>query len=94
MPINPLAAPYRAIVPLEGTPSVPTTAKANQFSLVKGAHRYLVRCRAGGEDAAIAQLIAWADDNRLEFDWFDAAVLARQVTQRQLERTVGRSDEA
>jgi len=73
---------------------VPTTGKANQFSLVKGAHRYLVRCTAGQEDAAIAQLIAWADDNRLDFDWFDAAVLARQVTQRQLERTVPRPDEA
>jgi len=71
---------------------VPTTAMANQFSLIKGAHRYLVRCSAGNEDAVIAQLIAWANDNRMEFDWFDAAVLARQVTQHQFERIAGRSD--
>ena len=73
---------------------MPTTGKANQFSLIKGGHRYLVRYTAGYEDPAIAQLMAWADDDRLDFDWFDAAVLTRQMTQRQLERTVQRPDEA
>jgi len=73
---------------------VPTTCHADRFSLVKGTHRYLVRCAAGGEEAAIAQLMAWADDERLDFDWFDAAVLARQITRRQFERTVGQSENA
>ena len=73
---------------------MPTTCHADRFSLVKGTHRYLVRCAAGGEEAAIAQLMAWADDERLDFDWFDAAVLARQITRRQFERTVGQSENA
>jgi len=73
---------------------VPSTCNADRFSLVKGSHRYLVRCTAGGEESAIAQLMAWADDDGLDFDWFDAAVLARQITRRQFERTVGKSDDA
>jgi hypothetical protein len=71
-----------------------TTRRVSRFSLVKGAHRYLVQCGAGCEDDAIAQLMAWADDDDLDFDWFDAAVLARQITQRQFERTVGRPEGA
>jgi len=73
---------------------VQTTGKTWQFSLVKAPHRYLVRCAAGNEEPAIAQLMAWAEDDRLTFDWFDAAVLARQITQRQFERTLGRTDDA
>ncbi len=69
-----------------------STCNADRFSLVKGAHRYLVRCRKGGEETAIAQLMTWAEDEALDFDWFDAAVLGRQITRRQFERTVGRPD--
>jgi hypothetical protein len=72
---------------------VQTTCNADRFSLVKGAHRYLVRCAPGGEEAAIAQLMAWAEDESLDFDWFDAAVLSRQITRRQFERTVGKADD-
>jgi len=73
---------------------VQTTRHADRFSLVKGSHRYLVRCAAGGEESAIAQLMDWAEDETLDFDWFDAAVLARQITRRQFERTVGQSDDS
>jgi len=73
---------------------VPTTCHADRFSLVKGTHRYLVRCTVGGEESAIAQLMAWAEDEGLDFDWFDAAVLARQITRWQFERTVGQSADA
>jgi len=77
----------------KGSSPVPITRSASQFSLVKGSHRYLVRCAAGSEETAIAQLMTWADTEDLDFDWFDAAVLARQIAQRQFERAVGRPND-
>jgi hypothetical protein len=68
---------------------VSTTTATYQFSLVKGAERYVVRCGAGDEESLIAQLMEWAENPDLEFDWFDAAVLARQVTQRIVSRALG-----
>ena len=65
------------------------TAATYQFSLVKGNERYLVRCGTGDEEAAIAQLMAWAENPDMDFDWFDAAVLARQITQRVFSRATG-----
>jgi hypothetical protein len=69
-------------------------AATYQFALVKGAERYLVRCASGSEEAAIAQLMRWASNPDLEFDWFDAAVLARQINLRLLDRTVGEASES
>jgi hypothetical protein len=70
-----------------------TTATARtakyQFSLVKGDERYLIRCSPGDEVATIARLMEWADDPNLDFDWFDAAVLSRQIAQRVMGRAVG-----
>jgi hypothetical protein len=60
-----------------------------QFSLVKGAEKYLVRCGKGCEESAIDALMAWAEDPDLDFDWFDAAVLSRQINERLLQRTLG-----
>lgn len=60
-----------------------------QASLVKGRERFLVRCDAGNEEAAIAQLMRWAEDPDLDFDWFDAAVVARQINQKLMERVMG-----
>jgi hypothetical protein len=68
---------------------VSATTATYQFSLVKGAERYVVRCGAGDEESLIAQLMDWAENPDLEFDWFDAAVLARQVTQRIVSRALG-----
>ena len=70
-----------------------TTTATYQFSLVKGADHYVVRCGAGNEEAAIAQLMEWAEAPDLDFDWFDAAVLARQVTQRIVSRALGQESE-
>jgi len=66
-----------------------TSASTYQFSLVKGAERFLVRCDSGSEEEAIGQLMEWADDPEINFDWFDAAVLSRQVTQRVFNRALG-----
>ena len=75
--------------PREGCSVLITMAKRYQFSLVKGADRYLVRCDAGKEEETIARLMQWAENKELDFDWFDAAVLSRQITQRQFSRAVG-----
>ena len=69
------------------------TAQTYQFSLVKGTQRFLVRCGAGDEEASIARLMDWAEDPDIDFDWFDAAVLSRQITQRLFARAAGRKCE-
>jgi hypothetical protein len=38
-------------------------------------------------------LMEWAENPDLDFDWFDAAVLARQVTQRIVSRALGQESE-
>jgi hypothetical protein len=70
------------------TPATSRTA-AYQFSLVKGAQFYLVRCVPGKELETIAQLMKWANDPALDFDRFDVAVLSRQIAQRALSREIG-----
>jgi hypothetical protein len=68
---------------------MPATSATYQFSLVKGAEQYVVRCTAGSEEESISRLMLWAEDPDLDFDWFDAAVLARQITQRLASRAAG-----
>jgi hypothetical protein len=63
-----------------------------QFALVKGREQYVVRCQEGSEEAAIAQLMRWASSPDLDFDWFDGAVLARQINLRLLGRSLGTSE--
>jgi hypothetical protein len=72
---------------------MPGTAASHQFSLVKGVEQFVVRCGAGQEEAAIGQLMEWAENPDLDFDWFDAAVLARQITQRVFSRATGQESE-
>ena len=69
-----------------------TTTATYQFSLVKGADHYVVRCGAGNEEAAIAQLMEWAENPDLDFDWFDAAVLSRQINQQLIGRSAKGGD--
>ncbi|MBE3132818.1 MAG: hypothetical protein IMZ55_05045 [Acidobacteria bacterium] len=69
-----------------------TAAAVYQFSLVKGAERYVVRCDPDNEEAVISRLMQWAENPDLDFDWFDAAVLSRQITQRIVSRATGGED--
>jgi hypothetical protein len=55
-----------------------------QLSLVKGIHRYQFWYDEGAEDGLVEQLMQWADEDELDFDWFDAAVLSRQLNRRLL----------
>jgi len=64
-----------------------------QFALAKGADQYVIRCGAGDEESVINQLMAWAENPDLDFDWFDAAVLSRQITQRVFSRALGEAQQ-
>jgi hypothetical protein len=64
-----------------------------QFSLVKGAEQYLIRCSPGDEAATVTRLMDWAEDPDIGFDWFDAAVLSRQIMQRVMSRAIGEPQE-
>jgi len=70
-----------------------TSTTIYQFALAKGADQYLVRCGAGDEESVINQLMEWAENPDLDFDWFDAAVLSRQVTQRVFGRAMGEAQQ-
>jgi len=55
------------------------SGKLRQLSMVKGEHRYVFRYSRGREAQVINAFVKMADDNRTEFDWFDAAVLSYQM---------------
>jgi hypothetical protein len=78
------------LVPQRGSEdTVSAKAAGHQLSLVKGRERYLVRFAAGCEEEAITQLMRWAEDADLDFDWFDAAVLSRQIDQKLMRAVLG-----
>jgi hypothetical protein len=52
-----------------------------QLVLKKGAERYVFRYSSGCEDRLLDALVEQANDERTEFDWFDAAVLSFKLTQ-------------
>jgi len=51
-----------------------------QLVLNKGGEKYIFRYQPGSEDALLESLVESAKDSRLEFDWFDAAVLSFKLT--------------
>ena len=52
-----------------------------QLVLNKGAEKFIFRYENGQEDKLLDALIDQAKDKRLDFDWFDAAVLSFKLTQ-------------
>ncbi len=56
------------------------------MSLVKGGHQYVFRYPEGDEESLIQALMDLASRTDLSFDWFDAAVLSRQVNENLLHR--------
>ena len=52
-----------------------------QIILNKGAEKFIFRYENGQEDMLLDALIDQAKDERLDFDWFDAAVLSFKLTQ-------------
>jgi len=61
-------------------------SELRQLSLVKGGHQYVFRYPAGDEECLIQALMDLASRTDLSFDWFDAAVLSRQVNEKLLHR--------
>jgi len=60
-----------------------------QIVLNKGAEKFIFRYENGQEDELLDALIEQAKDKRLDFDWFDAAVLSFKLTQ----SLIGQADE-
>ncbi len=58
-----------------------TTVTSRSLVLKKGRHRYAFSYREGQESAVLAAMVSLADDERSDFDWFDAAVLSYEMGQ-------------
>lgn len=52
-----------------------------QLILNKGAEKYIFRYSEGCEGELLDTLVNQASDPRIDFDWFDAAVLSFKLTQ-------------
>ena len=52
-----------------------------QLVLNKGKEKFIFRYDSGCEDELLDVLIEQAKDKRIDFDWFDAAVLSFKLTQ-------------
>lgn len=52
-----------------------------QLVLNKGSEKYIFRYEKGGEGQLLDALVASAMDEKIGFDWFDAAVLSFKLTQ-------------
>lgn len=57
-----------------------------EVTLVKNGHRFLFRYTEGEEEQMIQVLMEMAGRTDLGFDWFDAAMLSRQVNEKLLKR--------
>ncbi|MBL7214879.1 MAG: hypothetical protein ISS71_04300 [Phycisphaerae bacterium] len=52
-----------------------------QLVLNKGSEKYIFRYEKGCEGQLLDALVAAATNNKIDFDWFDAAVLSFKLTQ-------------
>ena len=57
------------------------TKMKRQLVLNKGAEKFIFRYDKGRENELLDALIEQAKDKRIDFDWFDAAVLSFKLTQ-------------
>ena len=66
---------------LNSTAPHPLRATPRRLTLVKGEHRWRFRWDAGDEPALINHIAQMARDGRVPFDWFDAAIVCKQIAQ-------------
>lgn len=52
-----------------------------QLILNKGSEKYIFRYEKGAEGQLLDALVVTAMDQKVDFDWFDAAVLSFKLTQ-------------
>lgn len=50
------------------------------ISLSKGIHKYIFKYEDGNESAMIQCLVDMVKNRDLQFDWFDAAIVAHNVS--------------
>ncbi|MBN1393159.1 MAG: hypothetical protein JW947_10200, partial [Sedimentisphaerales bacterium] len=55
--------------------------RKHQLVLNKGTEKFIFRYDSGAEDELLDALIEQAKDSRINFDWFDAAVLSFKLAQ-------------
>ena len=60
-----------------------------QLVLNRGEEKFIFRYESGCEDKLLDALIEQAKDRRINFDWFDAAVISFKLTQ----SLIGQADE-
>jgi hypothetical protein len=60
--------------------------KSRQLVLNKAGQRFIFRYEDGREGELLDALIEQAKDKRMDFDWFDAAVLSFKLTQTLISR--------
>jgi len=65
------------------------TKMTRQLVLNKGKEKFIFRYDKGRESELLDAFIEHAKDKRLDFDWFDAAVLSFKLTQ----SLIGQADE-
>ncbi len=80
--------PAHAVVPINAvTTATPSQPQAHvnlnrcRLSLVKGEHRWRFRWEPGCEAAVISAVADLARNPRMNFDWFDAAIVCRHIAQ-------------
>ena len=56
-------------------------AVKKQLVLNKGSEKYIFRYDSGNEGELLESFVVHANDSRVDFDWFDAAVLSFKLTQ-------------
>ena len=56
-----------------------STLSARRIVLVKGAHRWIFQWDAAGAGEIVARAGALAQDDDVDFDWFDAAMVCREA---------------
>lgn len=61
-------------------------AELHQVALVKDGHHFVFRYAEGDEESLIQVLMETAGRTDLNFNWFDAAILSRQVNEKLLKR--------
>lgn len=63
--------------------------EVKQLVLNKSGEKYIYRYETGDEHKLLDALVEHASDKRVDFDWFDAAVLSFKLTQ----NLIGEADE-
>jgi hypothetical protein len=66
---------------LQSRPMTAMKKAMRQLVLNKGSEKFIFRYESGREDELLDVLIEQAKNGRVDFDWFDAAVLSFKLTQ-------------